>query len=94
MGIPHSKKDSVGREAAAELAELGDLIRELPPETRPRFEEAYARAVRRIERRRRILSFIQESLSQIRFDMKYLVFDLESTRKERDEYRRQLEEIK
>jgi hypothetical protein len=28
---------------------------------------------------------VQEALSQLRLDMKYLVFDLEATRRERDE---------
>lgn len=36
-------------------------------------------------RRRKILDIVQEAISQLRVDMKYLVFDLECTRKERDE---------
>ena len=43
-------------------------------------------------RRRRILGLVQDALSQLRLDMKYLMFDLEATRRERDDYRRQLEE--
>jgi hypothetical protein len=31
-------------------------------------------------------------LSQLRLDMKYLMFDLEATRRERDDYKRQLED--
>jgi hypothetical protein len=38
-------------------------------------------------RRRRILNLVQEALSQLRLDMKYLVFDLEATRRERDTLR-------
>ena len=75
-----------------ELSELAELIEELPEEYRAKFRAAYNRAQGNIERRRRVLNFIQESLSQLRLDMKYLMFDLEATRKERDEYRRQLEE--
>jgi hypothetical protein len=41
-------------------------------------------------RRRRILNLVQDALSQLRLDMKYLLFDLEATRRERDDYRRQL----
>ena len=37
-----------------------------------------------VDRRRRILDLVQEALSQLRLDMKYLVFDLEATRRERD----------
>ena len=43
-------------------------------------------------RRRRILSLVQDALSQLRLDMKYLVFDLEATRRERDTFRQELEE--
>lgn len=39
------------------------------------------------DRRKRILELVQEALSQLRVDMKYLVFDLECTRRERDELR-------
>ena len=35
-------------------------------------------------RRTKILTLVQEALSQLRLDMKYLVFDLEATRRERD----------
>jgi hypothetical protein len=35
-------------------------------------------------RRRRILSLVQDALGQLRLDMKYLMFDLDATRKERD----------
>ena len=78
--------------AVIELAELAELIEELPEEYKDRFVKAFNRAAGNIERRRRILSFIQEALSQLRLDMKYLLFDLDATRKERDDYRRQLEE--
>ena len=43
-------------------------------------------------RRRRILVLVQDALSQLRLDMKYLTFDLEATRRERDELRRKLDE--
>jgi len=39
------------------------------------------------ERRQRILDIAQEALSQLRVDMKYLIFDLECTRQERDSAR-------
>lgn len=37
------------------------------------------------DRRTRIISLVQEALEQLRLDMKYLIFDLEATRRERDE---------
>ncbi len=39
------------------------------------------------QRRTRILNLCQEALSQLRLDMKYLIFDLEATRRERDALR-------
>jgi len=84
---------SVHQEAphAAELMELAALVDTLPDEFKLYFQPAMERAMENIDRRRRILSFIQEALSQLRLDMKYLMFDLEATRRERDEYRQKLE---
>jgi len=36
------------------------------------------------DRRKRILALIRESLAQLRLDLKYIAFDLEATRRERD----------
>ena len=74
-----------------DLEQLGNAISALPAEHRQTLEPAFARAVESTRRRRRILSLVQDALSQLRLDMKYLVFDLEATRRERDDYRRQLE---
>ena len=41
-------------------------------------------------KRLKVLSLIAETLSQIRLDMKYLIFDLEATRRERDKYKEKL----
>jgi hypothetical protein len=37
------------------------------------------------KRKARIIDLVQEALSQVRLDVKYIVFDLDCTRKERDE---------
>ena len=36
---------------------------------------------------------VQDALSQLRLDMKYLMFDVEATRRERDEYQARLQEF-
>jgi hypothetical protein len=87
---PTAKADS--NELPAELAELIAVVQQLPSETRAAIEPALSRVVDSTRRRRRILTMVQEALSQLRLDMKYLVFDLEATRRERDDYRRQLEQ--
>lgn len=78
-------------EIPKEIAELVAAIEELPAEFRPRIDPVVAQVVESTKRRRRILSLVQDALGQLRLDMKYLVFDLEATRRERDDYRRQLE---
>lgn len=78
-------------EIPRDLVQLGLLIEELPAEYRERLESAYDAVVDSSRRRRRILVLVQDALSQLRLDMKYLLFDLEATRRERDEYRTRLE---
>jgi hypothetical protein len=43
-------------------------------------------------RRKRILGLVQDALGQLRLDMKYLMFDLEATRRERDAFQGELED--
>lgn len=45
-----------------------------------------------ILRRKRILALVQEALSQIKLDMKYIMFDLECTRREKKELEERLGE--
>lgn len=75
-----------------EMFELSAAIRSLPLEHRARLEPLMNCVEESAKRRRRILNLVQEALSQLRLDMKYLVFDLESTRRERDSYKQLLEE--
>jgi hypothetical protein len=83
--------DTDANDLPADIAELTIIVGGLPPESRTRLEPILARVVESTKRRRRILSLVQDALSQLRLDMKYLVFDLEATRRERDEYRGRLE---
>jgi len=76
----------------ADILELGDALLALPAEHRRLVEPLYQRVLESTKRRRRILTLVQDALSQLRLDMKYLMFDLEATRRERDKYRGRLEE--
>ncbi len=80
-------------EIPQEISDLVTAVRELPAEHRLKIDPIAAQVVESTKRRRRILSLVQDALSQLRLDMKYLAFDLEATRRERDEYRRNLEEL-
>ena len=78
-------------ETPIELQEMAKAIDALPARYRDAVTPALKRVVECSTRRRRILNLVQEALSQLRLDMKYLIFDLEATRRERDEYREMLE---
>ena len=74
-----------------ELTELLRLVDDLPAECRPDFYKVLDRFAACLERRQRMLGYVQDSLNQMSLDLKYLIFDLEATRRERDEFRRILE---
>ncbi|MBW3596149.1 MAG: transcriptional regulator [Planctomycetes bacterium] len=76
------------QELPQELIELSALIAALPSPHRSRLSTTMDRVVDGARRRRRILTLVQEALGQLRLDMKYLMFDLEATRRERDAFRR------
>ncbi len=76
----------------ADIVELAAACEALPAEFRQTIQPVMCRVLESSRRRRRILSLVQDALSQLRLDMKYLMFDLEATRRERDEYRRKLEQ--
>lgn len=74
-----------------ELAELGKLIGSMSGPEQSQLDEAFQRIVDSVKRRHRILILVQEALAQLRLDIKYLMFDLEVTRRERDELRERME---
>jgi hypothetical protein len=79
-------------ETPIELQEMAKAIDALPARYRDAVAPALQRVIECSTRRRRILNLVQEALAQLRLDMKYLIFDLEATRRERDEYRERLEQ--
>jgi hypothetical protein len=78
-------------ELPKEITELIGAVAKLPDESRSEIGPILDRVIQISKRRRSILLAVQDSLSQLRVDMKYLMFDLEATRRERDEYRRHLD---
>lgn len=86
-----SRDNESQEELPRELIELGRRIASLPPEHLKTLEGPFSQVVECVRRRRRILSLVQEALAQLRLDVKYLVFDLDVTRQERDELRAQLD---
>ncbi len=76
-----------------ELVALGKEIMKLPVSVQKELESSYGQVVKSIRRRRQILSLVQEGLAQLRLDIKYLMFDLDATRRERDQLRKKLDEL-
>lgn len=85
MSSASNSVDTKNDEIPADLLELTAAIEELPVEHRVRLLPSLRRVTESSVRRRKILTLVQEALGQLRLDMKYLVFDLEATRRERDE---------
>jgi hypothetical protein len=83
--------DGTETDLPRELIDLAKAIAALPDASQKDLEPVYSRVVDSVKRRRRILALVQEALSQLRLDIKYLMFDLEVTRKERDELRERLD---
>src|SRR5262245_42901120 len=86
--MSHRTSTSSTDELPKDVADLAAAVSSLPGEYRSRLETLMYRVVDSTKRRRRILNLVQEALSQLRLDMKYLVFDLEATRRERDALQR------
>ena len=76
----------------ADLQRLAEALNSLPDEYAAQLAPMVDAVVESTKRRRRILTLVQDAISQLRLDMKYLMFDLEATRRERDEYRLKLDE--
>jgi hypothetical protein len=89
--IPRTAATGV-EELPADLQRLVTAVQALPDEQSSEVAAALERVVESTKRRRRILTLVQDALSQLRLDMKYLMFDLEATRRERDDLQAKLEQ--
>jgi len=74
----------------ATLGHLMQQIDTLPPEEKSRLEKLAQETRERHDRMRESIGKLQDSLDYLRLSVKYLVFDLESTRRENDYLRQML----
>ena len=93
MAHTHRVSTVPAEELPADLLRLATAIRALPNEHSRELIPALERVIESTGRRRRILTLVQDALSQLRLDMKYLLFDVEATRRERDDYYAKLQEF-
>lgn len=80
------------QEFQTKLAELMTEISTLPAAEREKLERLADETRQRHERLKATVSGLQESLDYLRLSIKYLVFDLEATRRENQYLRKMLEE--
>ena len=73
------------------LAELIAQIETLPEAERERLRELAAETQQRHEQIKRSVRSLQESIDFLRLGLKYLLFDLEATRRENTQLRKMLE---
>ena len=78
----------------SQLGELMGEITALPAIDHERFEKLADETRQRHEKLSKTLSNVQDSLDYLRLSIKYLVFDLESTRRENGYLRKMLEAAK
>ncbi|HVP12497.1 MAG TPA: transcriptional regulator [Phycisphaerae bacterium] len=74
---------------------LTDLLREIgnmPEEDRIRLEALAAETKERHEKLKKTVISLQEALDYLRLSIKYLLFDLEATRRENGQLRKMLED--
>jgi len=80
------------QEFTSRLAELMGEISALPPGEREKLARAADQARQRHEQVKQTVTSLQESLDYLRLSIKYLVFDLEATRRENGYLRRMLDQ--
>jgi hypothetical protein len=80
-------------ELPQDLLELRRRLETLPAEQRSELVPLCDRVTQVCRLHHRMINIAQEALLQLRLDIKYLAFDLEATRRERDAFRKQLEEL-
>lgn len=89
---PVANAKATTQDLPSDLQQLATAVDRLPSHLKAEISPLVQRVTESTQRRRRILTLVQDALSQLRLDMKYLMFDLEATRRERDEYRAKLDE--
>ena len=91
MANSHRVTKAPVEELPADLLKLAAAVHSLPDEFSRELIPGLERVIESTKRRRRILNMVQDALSQLRLDMKYLMFDVEATRRERDDYQARLQ---
>jgi hypothetical protein len=73
-----------------QLTAITEAIATLSPEIQAVLYEPLKELNSNLNRKHRVLELIQSAVQQLRLDVQYLIFDLGATRRERDEYKKEL----
>ena len=84
-------KTTTATATSKDIRNLADAVATLPAEFQQLLQPMVNKVAETHNRRHRLNKLIQEALTQLRLDIKYLEFDLQATRTERDEYKEELE---
>lgn len=82
-----------GDPAPAELVALKDRIRALPAEVRAELEPVVDEALEQARFRSRVLTVARDALERLRHDLELTRFDLDATKREREQLRRLLADV-
>ena len=88
---PEGKADMKENEFQSRLQSLLEQIDTLPEGERPKLAKLAEETQQRHVRMKKTISELQDSLDHLRLSVKYLVFDLEATRRENKYLRNMLE---
>jgi hypothetical protein len=86
-----TSNEATANNATSVIQALSQAIKKLPVEHQQNLLEPLKKVEETQARRAKILRLVQEALGQIRLDIKYMMFDLEATRRERDALQEKLE---
>lgn len=74
-----------------ELQAFTQAVHNLPKEHQAALEDALQRVTATHVRRTKLMKAVDEAVTELRTNVKFLQFDLEATRQERDEFKAALE---
>ncbi len=75
------------QETHTDLKVLTQAINTLQPEIQTALQRPLIKLNNLLNHKVKVLKLVQNALGQLRVDVKYLMFDLEATRQERDDYK-------
>ncbi len=88
---PYRTREAPEEPIPREWKDLRDRVRTLPASERALLEPLLDDALEQAQFRGRVLGIAREALQRLRLDLKLTQFDLEATRREREQLRRAVE---